>query len=235
MTTLNPTTLATINDRVPNLQNVRVVNQFTYDGKTDRVKVQSIHGLVQLMISERNYITGDQHHPRIDDFCERAGFFGSAHMRVYMGNITELFTLIEAGEAIYTGKASLSGNDLSILDLASEIVKDPCVITFNENNSNLTERQLAALKRSFDFRKERIQRSTDTPMTSDNFECLRAYVEDYRDLALDTLSNLLQMSREDIWNNLGELVAIESESRNLVLRVNGGVLRQQPKLVFEAA
>lgn len=226
MTTLSPSTLATINDRVPNLQNVRVVNQFAYDGKTDRVKVQPIHGLVQLMISERNYITGDQHHPRIDDFCERAGFFGSANMRVYMGNITELFTLIETGEALYTGESALSGNDLSILDLASEIVNDPDVITFNENNSNLTERQLAALKRSFDFRKERIQRSTDIPMTSENFECLRAYVEDYRDYALDTLSDLLQMSRDDVWSNLGELVAIESESRNLVLRVNGGVLRQ---------
>lgn len=235
MTILNPSTLATINDRLPTLQNARFMNQLAYDGKTDRVKVQPIHGLVQLMIAERNYITGDQHHPRIDDFCDRAGFFGSANMRVYMGNITELYTFIEAGEAIFMGKTELSGNDLSILDLASEIVNDPDVITFNENNSNLTERQLAALKRSFDFRKERIQRSTDIPMTSENFECLRAYVEDYRDFALDTLSGLLQMSREDIWNNLGELVAIESESRNLVLRVNGGVLRQQPKLVFVAA
>lgn len=228
MKKVSPIALSTINDRLKTSD--RDLNVNSYFSPTSK---EPIYGLVQMMLSERNFLTDDKPHPRLENFTQMSGFFGTSHISSYMLKAAKLLEFVHNGFAAYTGTVELSTADLSLIDLAEDIIKDPTVVANihpSEDVSAKLERLKSDIKYGFSYSDD-----NGIPMTTERLEFLEAYVSDYRDYILDYLSDLLQMSRDDVWGSLGEIVTMEYETRNLVLRVNGGYLRQQPRLVFEAA
>lgn len=226
--------ISTINDRIrPSVGSI-------YDGETywprrlleqpHETVLPSLNGLARLIAADGNFLEDVYLGER---YSRQHGFFGTAHMKALIIDAIGLLSLREAGVIEVNGFSPdfyLDGGLLGVFRLLEHVWNNPHSIT-----ALGADREGEIAKDRFDAAYQAIYRSvTDIANLSvANITLLFDYANDYRNSALDYLSDLLQKSDREIWCNLGDLIGIEAGTHNLALTIKGCVLRQRPQLVLD--
>jgi len=227
--------ISTINDRIrPSVGTI-------YDGETywprrilnqpHETVLPSLNGLARLIAADGNFLE-DVHLG--ERYSRQHGFFGTAHMKARIIDAIGLLSLREAGVIEVNGFSPdfyIDGGLLGVFRLLEHVWNNPHSIAAvgADREGEITKDRLDAVYQA-------LNRSvTDiTDLSAANITLLFDYANDYRNTTLDYLGEILQKSDCEIWCNLEDLIAIEADTHNLTLVVDGGILRQRPQLIFEA-